>query len=453
VVTTEIPQTRWAVAPDGTYLAYQVFGGGPVDVLYVPGFASHLEVYWEYPAAARFFRRLGSIARVIFFDKRGTGLSDRVSAFADLDTMMDDVRTVLDAAGSQRTVLWGDGPDGGGACAVFAASHPDRARALVWWEARARVLFAPEYPWGLEGTAYDGYLSDEELVAVWGTLDGADQMLRYVGCSSLVGEPAAQRWIAKFYRYSATPGWAVAFSHMYDTIDVRTALSSLQVPTLVVKRVAAEREEGEHLAARIPGARLALLSEFEDFPPFLGDQDETFRVVGSFLDSVSDEESELDRVLATVLFSDIVDSTATAAVMGDTRWRTLIEHHDQLARGLVARYRGTFVRGTGDGMLATFDGPARAVHCAQAMVETARALGVEVRAGAHTGEITFGGNDLAGIGVHVAARVAAMAGPGEVWASSTVKDLTAGSGLAFEDRGEHELKGVPDRWHLYRVVA
>jgi class 3 adenylate cyclase len=449
----ELPQTRWATAADGTYLAYQVFGDGPVDVLYVPGWASHLEVYWEHPAPARFFRRLGSIARVIWFDKRGTGLSDRVTAFPDLETMMDDVRTVLDAAGSERTVLWGDGPDGGGACAVFAASQPARTQALIWWQAHARTMWAPDYPWGWDGTIDEYNLSDEDLLSIWGTVEGAARMLQSVGCQSMVGDPAAHRWIAKFYRYAATPAGGVAFSHMYETIDVRGVLSSIQAPTLLVKRLESEREEGEHLASRIPGSRLALLSEENDFPPILGDQDEVFRVVGSFLDSVTAEESEFDRVLATVLFTDIVDSTATAAVMGDTKWRALVSEHDRTARGLITRYRGTYVRSTGDGVLATFDGPARAVRCAQALVEAAKPLGIEIRAGAHTGEITFGGADLAGLGVHVAARVTARAGASEVWASSTVRDLTAGSGLGFEDRGEHELKGVPDRWHLYRVVA
>ena len=453
-VAMEVPKTLYARSGDGAYLAYQVFGHGPVDLLYIPGWATHLEVYWEYPAAARFLRRLGAIARVIWFDKRGTGLSDRVAAFPDLETMMDDVRTVLDAAGSERTVLWGDGPDGGGACAVHAASHPNRTQALIWWQAAARTMWAADYPWGWpEEGGGENDVDDETLLSIWGKLEGADLMLRMVGCGSIAAQPEARNWGAKFYRYAATPGGGLAFERMYETIDVRGALASIQVPALIIKREAADRDEGEYMTSRVPGARFVMLSENPDFPPFLGDQDELFGVIGSFLDSVSAEQAEFDRVLATVLFTDIVDSTATAAVMGDAKWREVVTEHDRLARAIVGRYRGEFVRGTGDGMLATFDGPARGIRCAQALTESVKLLGVNVRAGLHTGEITYGGNDLAGIGVHVAARVASLAGASEVWVSSTVKDLTAGSGVVFEEAGEHELKGVPDRWHLYRVVA
>jgi class 3 adenylate cyclase len=443
-----VPETRWAKAADGTCLAYNLWGEGPVDLLYVPGWVSHLEVYWEHPLPARFFRRLGQVARVIMFDKRGSGLSDRVTAFPDLETMMDDVRAVLDAAGSERTVLWGDGPDGGGACAVYAASHPSRTQAFVWWQASARSRPGPGYPW--QG---DEWAGDYSFVETWGTLAGAEQILREVGCPSIARDPEAQRWIAKFYRYAATPGGAFAFQQMYETIDVRGALSSIQVPTLIVKRLEAERAEAEYIAERIPGARLVMLADDEDFPPILGDQDEVFSVVGDFIDSVQEEEAEFDRVLATVMFTDIVDSTVKAVELGDRRWRELVEQHHGIVRGLLSRYRGHEIDTAGDGFFASFDGPARAVRCATAIAHSVHALGIDVRAGLHTGECELIDGKPGGASVVVGARVGALAGPGEVLASQTVKDLVTGSGLAFEDAGEHELKGMPKPWHLYRVVG
>jgi len=447
----DIPRARWAKAADGTELAYQVFGDGPVDVLYIPGWVSHLEVYWEYPAAARFFRRLGSIARVIMFDKRGAGMSDRVTSSPDLETMMDDVRAVLDAAGSERTVLWGDGADGGGSCAVFAATFPERVLAFIWWSAAARIVPAPDYPWGF--TEEEAEATARTIREAWGDPNRGDELLEMVGCPSIADDPEAQRWIAKFYRYSTTPGGAAAFDHMWEATDTRSILPTIHVPTVAVRRDDPRYppEELDHIVSRIPGA-IGVSVPGIDFSPLFGDLDPTFAMVERFLGSVREEEAELDRVLATVLFTDIVDSTSSAAVMGDRKWRATMDEHDRIAKGLIGRYRGTYRKSTGDGLMATFDGPARAVRCAQAFVEAVKPLGVEIRAGAHTGEVTFGENDLAGIGVHVAARVAAMAGTSEVWASSTVKDLTAGSGLTFQDAGEHELKGVPDRWRLYRVV-
>jgi len=445
-----VPETRWAKTADGTYLAYQVWGDGPVDLLYVSGWLSHLELYWEHPAPARFFRRLGSVARVIMFDKRGSGLSDRVTAFPDLETMMDDVRAVLDAAGSERTVLWGDGPDGGGTCAVYAASHPSRTQAFVWWQAEACAMSAPDYPFSPRG---EEDTSDEEILRTWGQMEGAEGILRYVGCPSIAEEPEAQRWISKFYRYAATPGGALAFSRMYDTIDVRGALSSIQVPTLLVKRLERDRPEAEWIAARIPGARVAILADSEDFPPILGDQDEIFSVVGSFLDSVREEEAEFDRVLATVMFTDIVDSTVKAVELGDRRWRELVEQHHGIVRGLLSRYRGREIDTAGDGFFASFDGPARAVRCATAISQAVRSLGIDVRAGLHTGECELIDGKPGGASVVVGARIGALAGPGEVLASQTVKDLVTGSGLAFEDAGEHELKGMPEPWRLYRVMG
>jgi class 3 adenylate cyclase/pimeloyl-ACP methyl ester carboxylesterase len=449
-----VPETRWAKAADGTYLAYQVFGDGPVDVLYIPGFASHVEIYWEYPAAARFFHRLGQVARVIWFDKRGTGLSDRVTTIPDLETMVDDVRAVLDAAGSKRTVLWGDGPDGGGACAVFAATQPDRTLAFVWWGAMARSAWAPDYPWG--DKEEDAARDDRFFEEAWGRLDRAREMLESVGCRSINDEPEAQRWITKLYRYSNTPGGVVAFGRMWGATDVRSVLPAIHVPTAVVKReedtVWGSADEQQYITQRIAGAR-AVRVPGTDFPPFLGDLDATFAVIEDFLDSVRHEEAELDRVLATVMFTDIVDSTVKAVELGDRRWKELVEQHHAHVRGFLARYRGRELDTAGDGFFAAFDGPARAIRCATAIEEAVHPLGIEVRAGLHTGECEMIDDKPGGVAVVIGARIGALAGSGEVLVSQTVKDLVAGSGLTFEDAGEHELKGVPDRWHLYRVAS
>jgi class 3 adenylate cyclase len=254
-------------------------------------------------------------------------------------------------------------------------------------------------------------------------------------------------------RNAASRGDALVHERVFQGTDFRPILPSIHVPTVILHRQDEWMQSAEWMITQIPGARLVRLPEDRDFPPFLGDTANNLRAVEEFIATIHQEQAELDRVLATVLFTDIVDSTSTAAVMGDAKWRALVDDHDRIAKGLIGRYRGEYRKSTGDGLMATFDGPARAVRCAQAFVEAVKPLGIEVRTGAHTGEITFGENDLAGIGVHVAARVAGLAGTSEVWASSTVKDLTAGSGLTFEDAGEHELKGVPDTWHLYRVVG
>ncbi|MCX6371869.1 MAG: adenylate/guanylate cyclase domain-containing protein [Actinobacteria bacterium] len=451
---TDVPQTCWARTVDGAYLAYQVFGEGPTDLLYVPGWHSHLDVYWEQPLYASFMRRLARSFRVITFDKRGTGLSERSLGTPDFETMMDDVRTVLDAAASRRPVLWGDGPDGGGSCAVFAASFPDRALAFIWWRACARTLSAVDYPWGqrLEGVIAD----DAFIEQAWGDEQHGAELLEFVGCPSLTDDPAARRWIAKFFRYAGTPNGAKAFHEWYLGIDVRAVLSSIHVPTFVAGALSdrAEADAGAHLryiVSHIPGAVSADLGG-ADFPAFLGDQARILDQILAFVDSVRREEQELDRVLATVLFTDVVGSTGRACEMGDACWQGLLEKHHATVRTLLARYRGTEVKTMGDGFLATFDGPARAVKCAQGICEAVRPLGLEVRAGCHTGEIELLGADVGGVAVHIGARVAALAGPSEVLVSSTVKDLVAGSGLVFSDRGEYELKGVPGSWRLYSSV-
>ena len=452
----DIPETRYARSADGAFIAYQVFGQGDLDLVWIHPFFEHLEMMWEYPPIARFYQAMGRFARVIAMDQRGIGLSDRSRGLPDLETRMDDVRTVLDAAGSDRTALWGAGVDGGALCAMFAATYPQRVVALAFWNAFPSGAWAPDAPWGFREEEEEEFHA--AVVEGWGMEEHTRKILRLLGAPSLAEDEEGVRWAAKTSRLMGSPGDILAFDRMYMDTDFRDILPAIHVPTAAIYRIGEGDTEGElagceYVASHIPGALSLPIRGVGDAPPWLGDTAEVLATLKGFLDSVRREEAEMDRVLATVLFTDIVDSTATAAVMGDTKWREMVIEHDNLAKAIVDRYRGEFVRGTGDGMLATFDGPARAVRCAQSFVDSAKTLGLEIRAGAHTGEITYGGNDLAGIGVHVAARVAAMAGPGQVWASSTVKDLTAGSGLTFEDVGDHELKGIPDRWHLYRVMA
>jgi len=448
----DTPTTRYAKSSDGAYIAYQVFGAGSVDLLWISPWFSHLELLWEYPPVVRFHKDMASFARVIMFDQRGIGLSDRTRGIPDLETRVDDLRAVLDAAGSDRTLLWGAGPDGGALCAMFAATYPERVVALAFWNGAARTTWAPDYPWGSRPDEMER--EDAHWAEIWGLEEHAAEFLREAGAPSIAEDPEAVRWSAKVCRHMAAPGDMLAFNRMWNEIDFRAILPSIHVPTVNIFPTGGTWDgDGRYLASQIPGAQIAELPSFGDMPPWPRNSEAAVAALRSFLDSVQAEQAELDRVLATVLFTDIVDSTSTAAVMGDAKWRTLVDEHDRIAKGLIGRYRGEYRKSTGDGLMATFDGPARAVRCAQAFVEAVKPLGIEVRTGAHTGEVTFGDNDLAGIGVHVAARVAGLAGTSEVWASSTVKDLTAGSGLTFADAGEHELKGVPDTWHLYRVVG
>ena len=446
----DVPEIRYARSGD-VAIAYQVFGDGPLDLVFAPGFVSNIELGWSLPGRARFLRALAGFARVIQFDKRGTGMSDRAEENASLETRMDDLRAVMDDARSERAALFGV-DTGGMMSVVFAATYPERTAALVLTGTAARTLWAPDHPWGPTDGEYRRSLAEEERR--WGSEEhGLEIMRRY---SPSLDAHVAAEWAA-YLRQSASPGAFGAYQRMNMDLDVRDVLPAIHVPTLVAHRAGdrvVDVEAGRDLAERIPGARFLELPG-EDHSPFTGDEGELVQATREFLEEVARErvwEDEVsDRVLATVLFTDLVGSTSRAAELGDTQWRDLLEKHDALVRRQLARYRGQEIETTGDGFFATFDGPARAIRCASAIRDAVRELGLEVRAGLHTGECEQLDDRIRGIAVHIGARVAAEAQAGEVLVSRTVKDLVSGSGLEFEDRGPRELKGVPGDWTLYAL--
>lgn len=435
------PETHYAKSGD-VNIAYQVVGDGPRDLVLVPGFVSHLDNDWDDPRSAHLLERLASFSRLIRFDKRGTGLSDRPGGLPDLETRMDDVRAVMDAAGSERAALFGYSEGGPMSC-LFAATHPDRTTALVLYGTYAkRVDPDDDYPWVATGEQRQAY---------------ADQIEREWGFESDLGtmapnaDAALTAWWRARARASASPGAARALILMNSRINVRHVLPTIRVPTLVLHRSGdrdSRLEEGRYLADHIQGARFVELAG-EDHIPWI-DADQIVDEVEEFLTGVR-RGPEPDRVLATVLLTDIVGSSEHAAELGDRRWRDLLEAHHALVRGELARWRGREVDTAGDGFLATFDGPARAIRCACAIRDGLHALGLEIRAGLHTGECEIISGKVGGIAVHTAARVAARAAPGEVLVSGTVRDLIAGSGIELEDRGVHSLKGIPREWPLLAV--
>jgi pimeloyl-ACP methyl ester carboxylesterase len=441
------PETRYAKTVDGVHIAYQVRGEGPIDLIFIPGFAACFEVELEEPRAATFADRLSSFTRLILFDKRGTGLSDRHQT-PDLDMRADDLRAVLDAAGSDQAVLFGHS-EGGALAAFFASTHPERVSALVLYGSAARYAWAPDYPIGM---SQEEHLRDRDaIVRGWGSIDHAREWVADEA-PSFAGDPDLIRWWAKAERYAASPGAALEFDDVWYATDVRGILSSVQAPTLVLYRPEAHWDEhSRYLADHIPGARLHELPG-TDYTLILGDIEPALTAVDGFIRSISAEQAEIDRILATVLFTDIVGSTERAAILPGSEWKELLERHHQVVRAMLGRYRGREVDTVGDGFFATFDGPARAVRCAQAIVEAVKPLGLEIRAGLHTGEAEIIDDKIGGLAVSIGARVGSAAGPSEVLVSSTVKDLVAGSGLGFEDRGEHDLKGVPGPWRLYRAL-
>jgi class 3 adenylate cyclase len=441
------PQTRYVTTRDGRAIAWSTVGDGPVDLLYVPQAISTMEHIWDHPQVAQFFARLSSFTRLILFDRRGSGMSERLEEPAPLEDQVDDVHAVLDAAGSERCAVMAI-YEGGPMAMLFAASAPDRVSALVLYSTFARASWAPDYPWAWpqeqREAAMDAYRDH------W----GEGEWIIDAFAPGHVHDRRLAEWLGRMERLAMDPAYGRKSAAVHGRFDVRPLLPSIRVPTLVVHRrddSAIDFQHGRYLAEHIPNARLAAL-EGHDSLPFLGDADAVLDEIEEFLTGQRGSH-EPDRVLATVLFTDICGSTERAAALGDARWRTLLEQHDAAVRAQIARHRGRAVKSTGDGFLATFDGPARAIRAARAITEDVARLGLEVRAGLHTGECEVIGDDVGGMAVHIAARVLALARPAEVLVSSTVRDLVVGSGLGFESRGEHDLRGVPGAWRLWAVTA
>ena len=440
------PVTKYAKS-GGVHIAYQVVGDGPFDLVFVSGWVSHIELYWEIPEVAEFFRRLASFSRLILFDKRGTGMSDRVSS-AELPTLeqrMDDVRAVMDAVGSERAVLMGLS-EGGPMNILFAATYPDRTRALILMSTYARMLQAPDYPIGTPPALFEDLLG--RIEEGWGGGVGFKTLF-----ASMVTAPGWLEIWSRFQRLSTSPGAAMDLLRMAGDVDTRSILPAISVPTLVLHRTGdrwVPVAQGRYLAQQIAGARYV---EFpgNDHLPFFGDSGRVVTEVQEFLTGTR-EGPEYDRVLATILFVDIVGSTERAAALGDRRWRDLLASFYDMARREFQRFRGRELDTAGDGILASFDGPARGIRCAVAIERGVRSLGLEVRCGLHTGECEIIGEKLSGIAVHAGARIASHANPRQVLVSQTVRDLVAGSGLQFAHAGTHALKGVPGEWPLYSVT-
>jgi class 3 adenylate cyclase len=437
-VAVEQPEIRYAQSGELS-IAYQEYGEGDLDLVFLPGFISNADLAWQEPVLAKTFRRFGSFARMITFDKRGTGLSERTLGFGSAEDRMDDIRAVMDAAGCERAALVGIS-EGGPLTALFGATYPERVSSLVLWDTFARVQRAPDYPLGVDPSIVDPFI--EGLVERWGT----GKALRFF-IAHVPTDPETSARIARYERSSATPNMVRQIMRRNCDIDVRSALSTINAPTLVLHRSgdnAVPVECGRYLADEIPGARFLELPGDWHLNGSEDGEDDALDAIEKFLTGRRHEDPvEVDRVLKTVVFTDIVGSTERAAALGDRQWRQLLDAHDSTIRHELGRYRGEEVSTTGDGFLAAFDGPGRAINCAQTIAIRSRDLGLEIRAGVHTGECELRGDDLAGIAVHIGARVASLAGPGEVLVTSTVRDLVKGSGIEFTDRGLHALKGVP----------
>ena len=441
-VEAPAPEIRYTQSGDVS-IAYAINGEGPIDIVFVHGYISNLEVEWEDPGHIAFFTNLGSAARVTRFDRRGSGLSDRVRDVPTLETRMDDLRAVMDAAGLPRAVLVATF-EAAAMAMLFAATYPERVAGLVLFYPLAKGVWAPDYPFA--PTLEDYKLEFEEIRTKWGHADQAKAFV-HRAAPSLANDLKFELWATRMFRQGASPGAALALRRMVMSVDVRDVLASIHVPTLVV-HTGVEREESAYVAERIPGARRLELNGRE----------RVFWLAEGFPDAIVEfartawGESEPETLLATVLFTDIVGSTARAAELGDVIWGDLVSRHHSLVRSQLDRYRGRELDTAGDGFFATFDGPIRAIRCAFAVRTALRDLGLEIRVGLHTGECQLVGEKPGGIAVNIGARVAAEAQPGEVLVSQTVKDLVAGSGITFEDRGIAALKGVPGEWRLYAVA-
>jgi pimeloyl-ACP methyl ester carboxylesterase len=439
--------TRYTKSGDYN-VAYQVVGDGALDLLWIPGFVSNIELAWDEPLLARFLERMASFSRLILFDKRGTGLSDRVpkSELPSLEERMDDVLAVLDAAGSERAALVGHS-EGGNLAVLFAGTHPERTVALATMGIFAKRIWSPDYPWA--PTPEQRERDIEEIERTWGEASGVERL-----APSAARDPAFARRLAAYFRQSASPGAAAALTRMNTEIDVRAVLPTIHVPVLIMHRtddLDSNVAEGRWIANQIPGARFVELPG-NDHLPWVGDQDRMVEELERFLTGDARPPAP-DRVLATLLFTDIVGSTERAAALGDRAWKALLAEHHLVIRRQLGAFRGEEIDTAGDGFLALFDGPGRAIRAADSIRRALSELEIPVRAGVHTGECERTEGNVVGIAVHVAARIAAAAGPGEVLVSSTVRDLVAGSGIEFADRGLRALKGVPDQWRLYAVYG
>ncbi len=446
----EVPDVRYAKSGQ-VNIAYQVTGDGPFDLVYVPGYVTHVGLQWSLPGFGQFLDGLSGFCRLIRFDKRGTGMSDRVSGAPTLETRMDDVRAVMDAVGSRRAAFYGLS-EGAAMSILFAATYPDRTAALVLRSAFPRRMWAPDYPWGRTEAEYEAEV--ERDLRIFGP---REQGLAAVRALGRFDDDEAAAFL-DYLRLGSSPGALEALQRMNREIDVRAVLPAVRVPTLILhgtEDTLVPLEVAQYVASRIPSAQLVEIAGAGHLALSLGDtvDSEIRRFVTGVWDAGGWKDEEPDRVLTTVLFTDIVGSTAKAVELGDRAWRELLERHHARIRHELALWRGTELDTAGDGFFARFDGPARAIRCARAITESVRGLGLEVRAGLHTGECEVIDGTVGGIAVHIGARVAQEAQAGEVLVSSTVKDLVAGSGIGFRDRGPAELKGVPGEWRLYAVES
>ncbi len=440
----ETPRTHYTKT-NGLNIAYQVFGEGEIDLVYVPGWVSNIDSMWEDPDLAGLLQALGRFCRVILFDKRGTGLSDRDVGFPTLDERMDDLTAVMDAADSKRAAFFGHS-EGGNLAMLFAASFPDKTSHLILFSCFARRLWTPDYPWAPKPEDREAWIQKNE--AVWGESVDLSKL-----APSRANDAAFSERLSAYFRHAASPGAAIKILRLNTEIDVREILPTISVPTLVMSRrddVHVKLAESEYLAQRIPGARLVALPG-QDHLPWSEDYSLIVREIELFLTGTQ-REAEPERILATILFTDIVNSTEIAAAMGDESWRQKLKQHNDIVRSLLSRHRGREINTTGDGFVAAFDAPGRAISCASDIVERQSEIDLQVRAGVHTGECYLDGDTLGGIAVHISARVTDLATTGEVLVSSTVKDLVVGSGFGFSERGTHQLKGVPDTWTLFAAA-
>jgi class 3 adenylate cyclase/pimeloyl-ACP methyl ester carboxylesterase len=450
----DIPAIRYAKTADGLNIAYEVLGEGPPDLIVIPGVVSNIEVFWENPRWSRFMERLSSFSRLLLFDRRGVGLSDRPAGVPPLEQRMDDVRAVLDAAGSERAALFGMGPDGAMAV-LFGATYPERTAGLVLYAVPARGSWAADYPWAPKPDRAHRLIEEAELLFSDSDLLRAQARRQF---PSLADDEDVVAMFARMMRLSGSPGSFAALRRMNLEIDIRHVLPTIRVPTLVLHRTGDRIWPVDVSRATAQGIPGALYHELDgiDHNPWVGDQDSLLDIVQGFLEGVWTErpweQAEPDRVLATVLFTDIIGSTDRAVAIGDAAWRDLLARHNALVRHELLRFRGREVDAAGDGFFASFDGPARAIQCARAIEEAVLELGIAVRIGLHVGECELVDGKIAGLAVHIGARVAAEAGPGEILVSQTVRDLVAGSGIEFEDRGPHTLRGIPGSTQLYAVL-